>query len=181
MPFIFEKTALDGVTLVKPRVFPDGRGFFLEAYKKSDFAASGIAEEFVQDNHSKSDCGVLRGLHYQRSPKAQGKLVRCAAGEILDVAVDLRRGSPAFGKWVSARLSAENAHMLYVPPGFAHGFLVLSGTADIIYKCTAEYSPSDEGGILWNDPDLAIDWGIAAPTLSARDAALPPFRGFGGL
>lgn len=173
MPFEFEKLKLDGLVLVKPRVFRDDRGFFIESYKKRDFALAGLPGEFVQDNHSRSSKGVLRGLHYQRGAAAQGKLVRCLSGAILDVGVDLRRGSPAFGKWEAAELTAENAHMLYVPPGFAHGFLVLSGTAEILYKCTAEYSPADEGGIIWNDPEIGVRWPVKDPLLSGRDAALP--------
>jgi len=176
MPFEFESLKPEGLVLVKPRVFPDDRGFFIETYKKRDFAAAGIPAEFVQDNHSKSSKGVLRGLHYQRGAAAQGKLVRCTAGAILDVGVDLRKGSPTFGRWAAAELTAGNARMLYVPPGFAHGFLVLSETAEIIYKCTAEYSPADEGGIIWNDPDLGVAWGITAPVLSARDAGLPRLK-----
>ncbi|HBA61052.1 MAG TPA: dTDP-4-dehydrorhamnose 3,5-epimerase [Elusimicrobia bacterium] len=173
MPFEFENTGLEGAVLVKPRVFPDDRGFFVETYKRADFLQAGIPAEFVQDNHSKSSQGVLRGLHYQRGAAAQGKLVRCVAGAILDVAVDVRRGSPGFGKWVAAELTAANAHMLYVPPGFAHGFLVLSETAEIIYKCTVEYSPKDEGGIRWDDPQIGVRWGIKDPVLSARDKVLP--------
>ncbi len=173
MPFEFEKLKLDGLVLVKPRIYQDDRGFFIESYKKRDFAAAGLPQEFVQDNHSSSTQGVLRGLHYQRGPAAQGKLVRCIAGAILDVGVDIRRGSPTFGKWDAAELSAVNAHMLYLPPGFAHGFLVLSAAAEIIYKCTTEYSPEDEGGIRWNDPDIGVDWTLADPFLSARDGALP--------
>lgn len=176
MPFEFERLKPEGLVLVKPRMFPDGRGFFIETYKKRDFTAAGLPAEFVQDNHSKSARGVLRGLHYQRGAAAQGKLVRCIAGAILDVGVDIRKESPTFGRWASAELTAENAHMLYVPPGFAHGFLVKSETAEIIYKCTAEYSPADEGGIAWNDPDLGISWGIKTPTLSARDGALPRLK-----
>ena len=173
MPFEFEKTSLEGALLIKPRVFADERGFFVETYKKSDFAARGIPEEFVQDNHSKSSKGVLRGLHYQRGAAAQGKLVRCTAGAILDVGVDIRPGSPTFGKWLSAELTAANAHLLYLPAGFAHGFLVLSDTAEIMYKCTAEYSPKDDAGILWNDPALNIGWGIKDPVLSGKDRLLP--------
>jgi len=173
MPFEFIKTAIDGAVLVKPRVFPDDRGFFVETYKRADFFKAGIGVEFVQDNHSKSSKGVLRGLHYQKGLAVQGKLVRCTSGAILDVGVDIRRGSPTFGKWVSAELTAANAHMFYLPPGFAHGFLVLSETAEIIYKCTAEYSPKDDAGIRWNDPDIAVEWGIKAPLLSAKDRALP--------
>jgi len=155
MPFEFEKLKLDGLVLVKPRVFQDARGFFIESYKKKDFALAGIPEEFVQDNHSKSAKGVLRGLHYQRGAAAQGKLLRCISGAILD------------------ELSAVNAHMLYLPPGFAHGFLVLSETAEIIYKCTTEYSPGDEGGIAWNDPAIGVDWTVSFPVLSPRDSELP--------
>ncbi|PIU19928.1 MAG: dTDP-4-dehydrorhamnose 3,5-epimerase [Elusimicrobia bacterium CG08_land_8_20_14_0_20_59_10] len=173
MPFEFEKTGLDGVVLVKPRVFPDARGFFVETYKRADFLKAGIPAEFVQDNHSKSSRGVLRGLHYQRGAAAQGKLVRCVAGAILDVVVDIRRGSPGFGRWISAELTAANAHALYLPPGCAHGFLVLSDTAEIIYKCSTEYSPEEEGGIRWDDPGIGVQWGVKEPLLSARDKALP--------
>ena len=173
MPFEFEKLKLDGLVLVKPRVFQDARGFFIESYKKKDFAQAGIPEEFVQDNHSKSTKGVLRGLHYQRGAAAQGKLLRCISGAILDVGVDIRRGSPTFGQWDAAELSSLNAHMLYLPPGFAHGFLVLSETAEIIYKCTTEYSPGDEGGIAWNDPAIGVDWTVSFPVLSPRDSELP--------
>ena len=173
MPFEFEKLKLDGLVLVKPRIYTDDRGFFIESYKKMDFSAAGLPQEFVQDNHSSSTKGVLRGLHYQRGAAAQGKLVRCIAGAILDVGVDIRRGSPTFGKWDAAELSSVNAHMLYLPPGFAHGFLVLSAAAEIIYKCTVEYSPEDEGGIRWNDPGIGVDWTLADPFLSARDGALP--------
>jgi len=176
MPFDFEKTGLDGVVLIKPRFFQDARGFFVETYQRRDFAAGGISAEFVQDNHSKSAKRVLRGLHYQRGAAAQGKLVRCIAGTILDVGVDIRRESRTFGKWVSAELSAANAHMLYLPPGLAHGFLVLSDTAEIVYKCTTEYSPKDESGVAWNDPDIGVKWGIALPLLSARDADLPRLK-----
>lgn len=175
MPFEFVRMELEGLVLVKPRIFPDGRGFFIEAYKKRDFAAAGIPD-FVQDNHSKSVKGVLRGLHYQRGAAAQGKLVRCIAGAILDVGVDIRRGSPTFGKWAAAELTAGNAHMLYLPPGFAHGFLVLSETAEMIYKCTAEYSAKDEGGIIWNDTEIGVAWPVKAPLLSARDGALPRLK-----
>lgn len=176
MPFEFEKLPLAGAVLVKPRVFSDARGFFVETYKKAEFAASGISAEFVQDNHSKSSKGVLRGLHYQRGAAAQGKLVRCTAGAILDVGVDIRQGSPTFGRWLSAELTAANAHMLYLPPGFAHGFLVLSETAEMIYKCTTEYAPAQEGGIIWNDPEIGVKWGVETPLLSARDAALPSLK-----
>jgi dTDP-4-dehydrorhamnose 3,5-epimerase len=176
MPFEFEKLNLNGLVLVKPRVFADERGFFVESYKKSEFSKAGITEDFVQDNHSRSGRGVLRGLHYQRGAAAQGKLVRCTAGAILDIGVDIRRGSPGFGRWASAELTAANAHMLYVPPGFAHGFLVLSETAEIMYKCTAEYAPSADAGIIWNDPDIAADWGVKDPLLSPKDRALPRLK-----
>jgi len=176
MPFEFEKLKLEGLVLVKPRVFPDDRGFFIENYKKSDFEKAGITEDFVQDNHSKSAKGVLRGLHYQRGAAAQGKLVRCTAGAILDVAVDMRKTSATYGQWAAEELNAQNARMLYVPPGFAHGFLVLSDTAEIMYKCTTEYSPKDDAGIIWNDPDVAVAWGIKEPILSAKDRVLPRLK-----
>lgn len=178
MPFEFENRKLKGLLLFKPRISADARGFFQEIYKKTSFAAAGVTADFVQDNHSRSGRNVLRGLHYQHG---QGKLIYCVFGAILDVAVDIRKGSPTFGEWVSAELTAANAHMLYLPPGFAHGFLVLSETADIVYKCTAEYSPAAEGGVRWNDPDLGVKWGIKAPLLSPRDEALPFFKGFEGL
>ena len=173
MPFEFEKLSLEGCVLVKPRVFPDERGWAMESFKRSDFLKAGIPGDFVQDNHSRSVKGVLRGLHFQRGAAAQGKLVRCVRGAILDVGVDIRRDSPTFGKWLAVELSAENALQLYLPPTFAHGFLTLSGEAEVLYKCTAEYSPPDEGGIRWDDPQVAVDWGNAAPILSPRDAALP--------
>lgn len=173
MSFEFERLEPDGLILIKPRIFTDARGFFIESYKKRDFAKAGIPDEFVQDNHSKSAKGVLRGFHYQRGAMAQGKLVRCISGSMLDVGVDIRPGSPTFGKWASVELSAANAHMIYLPPGFAHAFQVLSGTAELIYKCTVEYSPGDEGGIRWNDPEIGVSWPIKAPLLSDRDAAMP--------
>ena len=148
----------------------------MESYKYSEFFAFGIKERFVQDNHSRSKKGVLRGLHYQRHPKAQGKLVRVVVGEIFDVAVDLRLNSPTYGKWVGERLSAENKRMLYIPPGFAHGFCVLSEEAEVLYKTTEEYSPDHDAGIIWNDPEIGIDWPIERPILSPKDAALPMLR-----
>jgi len=173
----FTPTSIPDVILVKPRVFGDHRGFFLESYVKSRFAAAGINAEFVQDNHSKSGQGVLRGLHYQiRQP--QGKLVRVTAGEVFDVAVDLRCSSPTFGQWVGARLSADNFQMLWIPPGFAHGFYVLSPEgAEFQYKCTDYYAPEHERVLLWNDPAIGIDWPLIngkAPTLAAKDAAGTP-------
>jgi dTDP-4-dehydrorhamnose 3,5-epimerase len=173
MPFEFIKTEIPSVVMVKPRVFKDERGFFMETYRHSDFVKAGVPEHFVQDNHSKSARGVLRGLHYQTDPRAQGKLVRCIRGRIFDAAVDIRRGSPSWAKWVGVELSEENGDMLYVPPGFAHGFLVLSDTAEIIYKCTEEYSPDNERGILWNDPEIALAWPVREPLVSSRDAANP--------
>ena len=176
MPFEFERLKLDGLVLVKPRVFKDDRGFFVETYKRGDFVKAGITEVFVQDNHSKSSKGVLRGLHYQKGAAAQGKLVRCTAGAILDVGVDIRPGSANFGRWQGAELTSDNAHMLYIPPGFAHGFVVLSDTAEIMCKCTTEYNPAADAGIIWNDPDIAVQWGITNPVLSAKDKALPRLK-----
>jgi len=177
MPFVFKRLEIPDLILIEPKVFEDERGFFLEAYKYSDFQAFGISEHFLQDNHSRSTKGVLRGLHYQNPPKAQGKLIRVIVGEIFDVAVDIRKGSPTYGKWVGLILSAENKRMLYVPPGFAHGFCVLSDVAEVLYKTTDEYSPKYEAGILWNDPDIGITWPIKDPILSAKDKRWPPLRG----
>lgn len=170
MPFEFKKTSIPDVILVIPKVFDDERGFFLEGYKKSEFKKNGIDVEFNQDNQSKSTKGVLRGLHYQASPKSQAKLVRCIRGEILDVAVDIRKSSPTFGKWVSAKLTEENKHMLFIPEGFAHGFVVLSDTAELLYKASNEFSKEHDRGVLWNDPDIGVDWGIDfEPILSEKD------------
>jgi len=176
MPFIFEPLPIPEVILIKPRVFPDARGYFLETYKYSEFAANGITETFVQDNHSSSVRGVLRGLHFQNPPQAQGKLVRAVQGTIFDVAVDIRPDSPTFGQWVGEFLSDENHHMLYIPPGFAHGFQVISPRAEVSYKVTAEYAPDLDSGIIWNDPILAIQWPDPNPILSPKDAALPLLR-----
>jgi dTDP-4-dehydrorhamnose 3,5-epimerase len=174
MPFKFQPLAIPEVVLIEARAFSDARGRFAETYKLSEFAANGLADVFVQDNHSHSVRGVLRGLHFQNRPRAQAKLVMALSGEVFDVAVDIRRGSPTYGHWVSATLSAENGRMLYIPAGFAHGFCVLSDCADLVYKCTAEYAPELDRGILWQDPALAIAWPISGPLLSAKDAALPP-------
>jgi dTDP-4-dehydrorhamnose 3,5-epimerase len=166
-------TDVEGVLIIEPRLFGDARGFFMETWNAEAFATAGIEAAFVQDNHSRSAKGVLRGLHYQ-SPRPQGKLIRVVAGAVFDVVVDLRRASPSFGRWSAAELSADNRRMLWAPPGTAHGFLTLSGAADLIYKCTDFYAPADERTIAWNDPDLAIDWPLARgvlPTLSAKDAA----------
>ena len=176
MPFRFEELEISGVVLVEPKVFPDDRGFFTETYKYSDFAARGISEPFLQDNHSFSAKGTLRGLHYQTAPKSQGKLVRVVAGEVFDVAVDLLKDSPTFGKWVGVTLSAENKNMLYIPPWCAHGFVVTSNEADVVYKVTAEYSLEHEAGILWDDPDLGIAWPEKRPILSSKDCMWPRLR-----
>lgn len=166
------QTQLDGVLIIEPRVFGDDRGFFFESFNERVFAEhTGLELRFVQDNHSRSARNVLRGLHYQLQ-QPQGKLVRVVVGEVFDVAVDLRRGSSTFGQWVGEHLSADSKRMLWVPPGFAHGFLVLSEYADFLYKTTDYYAPADEHTILWNDPDLAIAWPLSgAPALSAKDQA----------
>ena len=169
----FTRLAIPDVVLIEPQVHGDERGFFMEVWRQDRFAESGVGASFVQENHSRSSLGVLRGLHYQIQ-QPQGKLVRVTEGEVFDVAVDLRRSSPSFGKWVGTRLSAENKHQLWVPPGFAHGFLVLSETADFIYKCTDYYAPQFERILRWNDASVAIDWPFDAghePILSGRDAA----------
>ncbi len=167
--------AIPEVILFEPKVFGDARGFFLESFNQKVFdAATGGQYEFVQDNHSRSSKGVLRGLHYQLPPHAQGKLVRVVQGAVFDVAVDVRRSSPTFGQWVGAELSAENHQQLWVPPGFAHGFVVLTDTADFLYKTTNYYAPAHERSIAWNDPQLAIDWPVSAePSLSGKDALAP--------
>lgn len=174
-----EKLAIPEVLLLTPRVFGDERGFFFESFNARVFAeASGYRGEFVQDNHSRSVRGVLRGLHYQLPPGAQGKLVRVVHGEVFDVAVDIRRDSPTFGRWVGAHLSAENRRQLWMPPGFAHGFLTLSESAEFLYKTTDYYDPQLERSIAWNDPDLSIDWPALAemPTVSAKDAQASSLR-----
>jgi dTDP-4-dehydrorhamnose 3,5-epimerase len=173
MPFQFEPLDLAGARLVTPRVFPDERGYFLETYKRSDFAAGGIYEPFVQENVSQSTRGVLRGLHFQTGEHAQGKLVQAMAGEIYDVFVDIRPRSPTFGQWRGVTLSAESKQMLYVPPWCAHGFCVLSDTARVGYKVTREYAPQAEGGLLWNDPAVGIEWPIGEPILAPRDESWP--------
>lgn len=162
-------TSLPGVVILEPRVFGDERGFFLESYNERVFAAIGIEAHFVQDNHSSSQRNVLRGLHYQIK-QVQAKLVRAVRGEILDVAVDLRRSSPTFGGWQAVRLSEDNKKMLWIPAGFAHGFSVISEKADVLYKATDYYAPEQERTLLWNDPDLKIDWELTAePIISAKD------------
>jgi len=171
--FNFQRLAIPEVVLVEPRAFEDERGFFMETYKHSAFAFFGISERFIQDNHSRSTKGVLRGLHYQKNPNSQGKLVRAVVGEIFDVAVDIRQASPTYGKWVGVNLSDQNQNMLYIPPNFAHGFCVISDIAEVLYKATDEYAPESERGVIWNDQDLAIAWPVAKPIVSAKDNALP--------
>ncbi len=175
-----ETTAIADVLVLQPKVFGDARGFFLESFNQQVFdELVGRHVEFVQDNHSRSARGVLRGLHFQKGPRAQGKLVRVTAGRVFDVAVDIRRDSPTFGRWAGVELSGENHRQLWIPPGLAHGFLVLSETADFLYKTTEFYSPQDEGAVRWDDPDLAIAWPSLdgeAPRLSAKDAAAPFLR-----
>ena len=168
---IFTPTAIPDVILIEPKVFGDQRGFFMEVYQAERFAQAGIRAEFVQDNHSGSSQGILRGLHYQIQ-HAQGKLVRVAAGEIFDVAVDIRRHSPTFGQWVGHHLSAQNKIQMWIPPGFAHGYYVVSDWAEVLYKATDFYSPEWERTLLWNDPEIGIDWPLLdgnAPILSAKD------------
>jgi dTDP-4-dehydrorhamnose 3,5-epimerase len=169
MAIHISRTKLDGVVLIDSDVYRDGRGFFVESYHKRRFSEQGLCDEFVQDNHSRSLGRVLRGLHYQDMSAPMGKLVRCTLGRVFDVAVDLRVGSPTFGQWVSAELSADNMRQAFVPPGFAHGFLTLSDVAEIQYKCTNYYTPSAEGIILWDDPDIGVAWPEAHPVLSDRD------------
>lgn len=169
----FIKTSLQDVFLIEPTVFGDERGFFMETFRESSFREIGVSLSFVQDNHSRSRKGILRGLHYQK-PNPQGKLVRVISGEVFDVAVDLRESSPTYGQWIGEYLSADNKRMLWVPPGFAHGFYVTSDEAEFVYKCTDYYAPQHEQSILWNDADLGIEWPIAAgeePLLSDKDRA----------
>jgi dTDP-4-dehydrorhamnose 3,5-epimerase len=174
----FTPTEIPDVILVEPRVFGDARGFFMETWHAHKFAEAGLEVAFVQDNHSRSARGTLRGLHYQIA-RPQGKLLRVVSGEVFDVAVDMRRGSPTFGRWVGATLSADNAAQLWIPPGFAHGFYVTSETADVVYKCTDVYAPEHERTLAWDDADVAVRWplvGGRAPTLSTKDAAGTAFR-----
>lgn len=177
MPFTFNSLEIPGLIEIKPRVFADDRGYFLETYHASDYAAVGIPGPFVQDNQSKSVRGVLRGLHFQKT-HPQGKLVRAVEGEVFDVAVDLRRSSPTYGRWAGVKLSASEQNQFWVPPGFAHGFIVLSETAVFAYKCTELYHPEDEAGLCWNDPKIGINWPETGtpPRLSAKDEALPNFN-----
>ena len=170
------KTPIEGVLLIKPQVFGDERGYFVETWQKERYEAAGINQPFVQDNHSKSTKGILRGLHFQKQ-HPQGKLVMVSLGEVFDVAVDIRKGSPTFGKWFGAILNQENQNQLWIPPGMAHGFVVLSDVAHFHYKCTDFYHPGDEGSIRWNDPTIAIDWPYKEePVLSAKDQIAPFFK-----
>lgn len=173
MSFEFTELAIPGVWLIKTRLFEDGRGYFMMSYRFSAFAEHGIDHRFVQDNVSQSTRGVLRGLHFQQDPYAQGKLVMPLRGEIFDVAVDIRKGSPTYGKWVGEYLKAGSGRMMYIPTGFAHGFCVLSEEALFTYKVTSEYAPSAERGIRWNDPAIAVAWPVQEPVLSARDSQQP--------
>ena len=173
MAFKFSRLQIPEVILVETPIVQDERGFFRETYKASEFAANGIAQGFVQDNSSRSMKGVVRGLHYQKHPQAQGKYIAVSEGTIFDVAVDIRKGSPTYGKWVAVELSLANGMALYIPPGFAHGYCVISEKATLIYKVTAEYAPDLEKGIIWNDPAIGINWPIAEPVLSPRDKSLP--------
>jgi dTDP-4-dehydrorhamnose 3,5-epimerase len=169
------ETSIPGLLIIEPKVFADARGFFMETYHAERFLHAGIHAQFVQDNHSRSARGVLRGIHYQE-PNAQGKLVRCSRGVIFDVAVDIRVGSPDFGKWFGIELSEDNKKMLWVPPGFAHGFCALTEGADLIYKCTALYDAQSDRSILWNDPDIGIEWPVKEPLLSSKDATAPRLK-----
>ena len=172
MPLQFSRLEIPDVVLIRAQAIEDRRGFFIETYKRSAFADAGIPD-FVQDNYSHSVRGVLRGLHYQKRPKAQGKLVGVVRGTIFDVAVDIRRGSPSFGRWFGLALSDANKLMLWIPPGFAHGFCAIEDDSDLVYKCTRLYDPPSDRSILWNDPAIGIEWPIAKPVLSAKDANAP--------
>jgi dTDP-4-dehydrorhamnose 3,5-epimerase len=175
MPFTFHSTPLVGVVLIESRLFHDDRGYFREGFKASEFAAAGLPTEYLQDNTSRSRRGVVRGLHFQTDPRAQGKLVSVTAGAVLDVAVDLRHGSPSFGQWFGAELTEDNGRLLWIPAGFAHGFSVLSESADLVYKCTDEFSAPHDGGIAWNDPQFGVEWRVDNPIVSDKDASLPVF------
>ena len=177
MPFEFEKQKIEDVILVKPKVFGDNRGFFVETYKKSEFSLNGITVDFVQDNHSKSSKGVLRGLHYQQPPYEQAKLVRCSKGRVYDVAVDIRPNSKNFKQYVKVELSEENKYMLFIPAGFAHGFVALTEEVELLYKTSKEYNKDADKGIIWCDKDINIDWGIDfEPILSEKDKLQPTLK-----
>ena len=179
--FKFNKTKIDGVVVVEPEIFGDSRGYFMETYRQAEFLIGGIEANFVQDNQSKSTKNVLRGLHFQKE-HPQAKLVRVISGEVFDVCVDLRKGSPTYGQWVGEILSAENRKQLFVPRGFAHGFLVLSDSAEFVYKCDDYYRADDEGGIIWNDPAIGIDWPLKGkPVLSEKDLKWPGIENLQGI
>jgi len=171
--FRFKRLKIPDVIFIEPQLFPDDRGVFLESFKESEFILNGIEKKFVQDNFSHSTKGVLRGMHYQINPKAQAKLVTVLKGKIFDVAVDIRKNSPTFGKWVTVILSEDNHELMYIPEGFAHGFCVLSESADVLYKVTNEYASEHEKGIIWNDPKINISWPIKNPIISNKDKELP--------
>lgn len=173
----FIKTEIDGLIIVEPKVFGDHRGFFMESWSERAFAEAGLHYNFVQDNHSSSTVkGTLRGIHFQRGDKAQAKLVRCVRGAVLDVAVDLRPGSPTYKKWLAVELSEENKRMFLIPRGFGHGFVTLTDHVEFLYKADNPYAPESEGGIRWNDPELGINWGVEHPVLSAKDEVNPFLR-----
>jgi len=177
--FKFTKVTIPGILIIEPHPFEDARGFFMETYNRSEFGNNGFHEEFVQDNHSSSKKGVVRGLHYQMNPHPMGKLVKCAKGRIFDVGVDIRKGSPTFGKWYGEVLSEENKKMLYFPPGFAHGFLSLEDGTEVLYKCTGLFDGPSERGILWNDPEIDIKWpldNVGSPIISEKDQKNPRIR-----
>lgn len=173
MPFTFTNLPIKGIILVEPRVFPDERGFFLESYKESEFVRGGISCRFMQDNHSLSRRNVIRGLHFQKAPRAQGKLVRVIRGSVWDVAVDLRKDSPTYMKWLSVELSDVNNKMLFIPAGFAHGFLALADDVHLQYKCTEEYDAALDSGVRWDDPDIGVAWPVKDPVVSPKDRELP--------
>ena len=173
MSYIFEKSEIPEIILLKPQVFSDNRGYFLETYKRSEFIANGIKDDFLQDNISYSKKGVLRGLHYQLNPAAQSQIVRVVRGKVWDVVVDIRKNSSTFKKWVGVELNDENNYAVYMPPGFAHGFITLSNDVAMYYKCSAEFSPGLDGGIKWDDKDLDIKWPIDKPVISDKDINLP--------
>ena len=174
-----EPTALTDVLILTPARFGDARGWFSETFNRTRMQAAGLSMDWVQDNHSMSaKAGTLRGLHYQRPPHAQDKLVRCTRGAVFDVAVDIRKGSPGYGTWVGVELTPENGRQLLVPKGFLHGFVTRAADTEVQYKCSDVYAPDCDGGIAWDDPDIGVDWGVSAPVLSAKDKAAPAFRGF---
>lgn len=181
MPFNFLETPIKDLIVIEPKVFNDDRGYFLETYKKSDFIEVGITDEFCQDNHSFSAKGVLRGIHFQIGASAQGKLVRVVKGSVWDVAVDLRSDSKTFGEWYGIELTEENKKMFYIPPGFGHGFVTLEDNTHFLYKCTAEYDPKSDSGVIWNDSDLNIDWPLKDRlSFSEKDLVLQSFKEFKG-